>query len=50
MFIDSIGQKILNANTLEDTIQVAVRGLGRALNVQETRVVLKSNKNISNKN
>jgi putative methionine-R-sulfoxide reductase with GAF domain len=50
MLIGSIGQKILNANTLEDTIQVAARELGRALNVQETRVVLKSNKNISNKN
>jgi putative methionine-R-sulfoxide reductase with GAF domain len=44
MLIGSIGQKILNANTLEDTIQIAARELGRALNVQETRVVLKSHK------
>lgn len=50
MLIGSIGQKILNATTLEDTIQIAARELGRALNSQETRVVLRAGKNISNKN
>jgi len=43
--IASIGQKIQNTSTVEDTLQVAAREIGRALAVQHTRVTLNVSKN-----
>lgn len=42
MLIGAITQKIQGATTLEGTLQIAVRELGRALGVQDTRAILKS--------
>jgi GAF domain-containing protein/HAMP domain-containing protein len=39
--IASISQKIQNTSTVESTLQVAVREIGRALSVKNTRVTLK---------
>jgi len=39
--IASISQKIQNTSTVESTLQVAVREIGRALDVKNTRVMLK---------
>ena len=44
--IASISHKIQNTSSVENTLQVAVREIGRALGVQNTRVIL----NVSEKN
>jgi len=41
--IASISQKVQSASSVESTLQVALRELGRALGVQDARVVLKTN-------
>jgi GAF domain-containing protein len=48
--IASISQKIQNTSTVESTLQVAVREIGRALNVKNTRMTLKVSDNNERKN
>lgn len=40
--VNIIGQKIQRSTTVEDTLQTAIRELGRALGSQNTRAILKS--------
>jgi GAF domain-containing protein len=40
VLISSIGQKIQNTSTIESTLQIAIRELGRALGSKETRITL----------